>query len=155
MTTIKRTKPIGRLSRLLLGLLLLGGAAPFLWRGSFSLVLESLGVVAGLLVFYVLVHLLIARYFPEINPWMGAVIANLPAGLVFVLGPPGGWIFGQGEGFLGAAVYVGSSLLIASLQADPGCEVMSLPALIFGKHTNLACLLFSPIDDLERRVREE
>jgi hypothetical protein len=108
-----------------------------------------------LLIFYLLVHLLIARYFPTINPWVGAIIANVPAGLVFVLGLPGGWIFGRGEGFLGSALYVGVSLLLAALRADPGCEVMTLPAVVFRKHTNLACLLFSPIDAIERRLRNE
>ena len=37
----------------------------------------------------------------------------------------------------------------------PGCEVMTLPALIFGKRTNLACAIFTPIDEIENKLFNE
>lgn len=155
MTTTQRTKVFGRSSRLLIGLILLGVAIPFLIQRSFSLFLPSLGVAGGLFIFYLLVHLVVVRFFPTPSQWVGLAIANVPAGLVFLLGLPGGWILGQGEGFLGAALYVGVSLLFATLRADPGCEVMTLPALIFGKHANLACAVFTPIDIIEKKLHGE
>jgi len=33
--------------------------------------------------------------------------------------------------------------------------VMAIPGLLFGKHTQLACLIFSPLDRLERKLRGE
>jgi hypothetical protein len=47
------------------------------------------------------------------------------------------------------------SLVIAVLRGDAGCEVMSLPALLFGRGTSLPSILFSPIDWLERRIAGE
>lgn len=62
-------------------------------------------------------------------------------------------IFGRGEGFIGAAAYVGLSLLPAAWRADPGCEVMTLPAVLLGRHNTLPCILFTPLDALERNLR--
>ena len=36
--------------------------------------------------------------------------------------------------------------------ADKGCEVMSIPGLIFNRRTHLACFFFSPIDWLEKKI---
>ena len=41
------------------------------------------------------------------------------------------------------------------VRAAPGCEVMAIPGLLFGKHTELACLIFSPLDRLERKLRSK
>lgn len=116
MTTIEKPKPVGRLSRLLEGISLLGSSLLSLRKGAFTLFLVSLGVAAGLLVFYLLAHLLVVKFFPTINLWVGAITANLPAEFVFLIGSPRGVIFGQGEGFLGAALYVGVSC------CSPHCE---------------------------------
>jgi hypothetical protein len=47
--------------------------------------------------------------------------------------------------------FLGISLVVAGLRAAPGCEVMAIPGLLFGKHTEPACLIFSPLDRLERK----
>jgi len=41
------------------------------------------------------------------------------------------------------------------MRADPGCEVMAIASLLFRKHTELACLIFSPLDTLERKLRSK
>ena len=35
-------------------------------------------------------------------------------------------------------------LIVAGVRAALACELMAIPGLLFGKHTELACLLFSP-----------
>jgi predicted permease len=106
----------------------------------------------GLLVFYLLVHWAVVRLAPGLPKWLGAIVANGPAGAVFFLGLPGGLIFGKGEGAEAVLLYVGVSLVVMALRAEAGCEVMTLPNMIFGRSTQLPCLLFSPIDALERRM---
>jgi hypothetical protein len=49
-------------------------------------------------------------------------------------------------------LYIGASLIVMAARGDPGCEVMTLPNVILGKETELPCLLFSPIDALEKKV---
>jgi hypothetical protein len=46
-------------------------------------------------------------------------------------------------------------LVVAGVRAAPGCEVMAIPNLLFRKHTELACLFFSPLDNLERKLRNK
>ena len=71
------------------------------------------------------------------------------------MSPPGISILGRGQGELAAVTFLGISLVVAGLRAAPGCEVMAIPGLLFGKHTELACLIFSPLDRLERKLRSE
>jgi len=145
-------KAIGRISRLILAAAMLIFIIRAFGRASAVVILGSIATGLGLLIFFTLIHWLITRYWGTINPWLGTLIANGPGVLVFVLGMPGGLIFGRGEGVLAVLLYVGVSLVVAAFRADPGCEVMSLPALIFRRHTQLPCILFSPIDALERKL---
>ncbi|MEO8950550.1 MAG: DUF6410 domain-containing protein [Chthoniobacterales bacterium] len=50
-------------------------------------------------------------------------------------------------------VFVGSSMLLAALFRYGGCEVMAIPNLILRRDYIVFCLLFSPIDRLERRFK--
>src|SRR6266571_468540 len=68
---------------------------------------------------------------------------------------PGAPLLGRGEGQLAAGTFLGASLIVAGMRADPGCEVMAIPGALFGKHTELACLVFSPLDWLERKWRSK
>jgi hypothetical protein len=80
----------------------------------------------------------------------------LAAGLlvaVYVAGASRLPILGGGKGQLAAVTFLGISLVVAGVRAAPGCEVMAIPGLLFGKHTELACLIFSPLDSFERKLR--
>ena len=149
---IQRAKPIGRVLRLLTGVILLFSVVQVVRRASLDYTLASSGVVVALVLFYMLVHFLISKYLPHINRWLGALVAVMPVALVFILGQGGGYLFGQGEGATGALAFVGISLLIDVIRADAGCEVMALPGLLFNKRTHLACLAFTPIDWLEEKI---
>ena len=102
----------------------------------------------GLVLLYLLLHFVIVKFTPKINPVVGAILAFGPFLAVFFLG------YG-GPAATGALTFLAASLLLAAIRADPGCEVMSLPAVFSGKHTHLACLLFSPIDWCERKLDAE
>lgn len=150
--TLKLARPVGRILRFALGLLLITASLPYLLSAEPALLLATLLVVLLLVAFYSLVHFLASQYIPHINPWLGAVLANSPAIAIYIIGGGGGPIFGAGEGRLAALIFVGLSLVIAFLRADAGCEVMSIPGLLFGRRTRLACILFSPIDWLEEKL---
>jgi len=151
LTTIGR---LGRGLRVVLGALLIADIAEFYLGGRPGFILASVGITVALAVVYALVHVLLAgAHLPHLLGWMGAVLAFAPLILLYGLGAgDGGLIFGAGEGRLGVLTYLGVSLLLAGLRGDPGCEVMTVPALLFRKRTPLPCLFFSPIDWLERKA---
>ncbi len=149
-----RPRAAGRVLRLLVGAAFLG-AALILPRWTLPYALRVGGVFVALLVFYVLLGWRLSRGVVRVSPWWGGLLSNGVVGAVMLAGVPHGLIFGRGEGFIGAAAYVGLSLLLAAWRADAGCEVMTLPAVLLGKHNPLPCILFTPIDALERRSRGE
>ena len=140
-----RARPVGRMVRLLMGGLLtihvpvshLIGAPP-------SLAVQVAGVVFGLFVFYALVHVLISRFAPTINPWLGAFLAVTPVLLVFLMG---GLPVRHG-----VVLFIGISLLFTGIRGDGGCEVMTLPGMMLGKRTHLVCIVLSPLDWVEEKL---
>jgi hypothetical protein len=147
--------PIGRLVRIVIGVLVLGSITGFYLNGSGQFVLRSAAVGAGLIVIYVLLHRLVATRPGSVAWWLGSVVALIPLVLVYVLGISGGPIFGAGEGQLGALTFLGVSLVLAGLRGDSGCEVMAVPNALSGRDSHLACLVFSPIDRFEQRKSDE
>lgn len=142
----------GRLLRLALGALLLASIAGFYLRGSASFALSAAGVVVGLALLGLLTHRLLVRAAGRTGAWTRSCVALAPLVLVYLLGIGGGPIFGRGEGQLGALTFLGLSLVAAALTADPGCELLALPNLLSRRPVRAACLLFSPLDALERRL---
>jgi len=140
-TQARPALPLGRLIRLLMGVALLAVVGQYLpsmaahhWR-------VFLTALIAITVFYFAMHFTIQYYFPNINRWFGAVLANVPAGFL---------IFANlGAISLAALAYVGISLLLDAVRADAGCEVMALPGLVTKKRTHLVCLALSPIDAAE------
>jgi hypothetical protein len=128
-------------------------ALPVYFKAGWAYNLRSLGIVLALVVFYTGLHFVVSRYSPMLNRWLGAVLAVTPVFLVWYFGQGGGPLLGQGEGGTAAITYVGVSLLIDSIRADAGCEVMAVPGLILGDRTHLVCIVFSPVDALEESWR--
>jgi hypothetical protein len=52
-----------------------------------------------------------------------------------------------------ALVFYGASMLLAALRGYSGCEVTAISNWILGRDDQVGCLVFSPVDDLERRLR--
>ncbi len=149
---VKKTRPVGRSLRLVVGAVLIWIAVPVYFRAGWTYNVASLGVVVALTAFYAFMHFLISRYLPNVNRWLGAALAVTPVFLVWLLGQGGGPIFDQGEGGTAAITFIGLSLLIDFVRADAGCEVMAFPGLLFGDRTHLACIALSPIDALEEKL---
>jgi hypothetical protein len=145
--------PVGRILRVAIGVLVLGSIAGFYRNGSAEFMLRSAAVGVVLVVVYILLRRLVGNHSAVVGSWLGAILALVPLVLVYALGADGGPIFGAGEGQLGGLTFLGVSLVLAGLRADSGCEVMALPNALSRKRSHLACLVFSPIDRLERRWR--
>ena len=145
--------PVGRALRVLLGLVLMVYVTPVYFRVSIRVSVGSLLVMLGLIGVYSLIHIAVSRTIIAVAPWLGAVVANGLLAAVYIAGAFDSPIVGHGKGQLAAITFLGISLIVAGVRAAPGCEVMAIPGLLFGKHTKLACLIFSPLDRLERKLR--
>jgi hypothetical protein len=53
----------------------------------------------------------------------------------------------------GAALFYATTLLVAALRAQPGCEFTVLPNSLLGRDDQVGCPIFSPIDEAEARLR--
>lgn len=145
--TIEKAGPFGRLLRFLFGAWVLFIVVPYYFIVPSDVVIQTLLLLLGLLIFYAVLDLAINNLFPAINPILGAILANTPILLM--------WLLGRGAIQLSALSFLGVSLLLTSLRADKGCEVMSIPGFIFNRHTHLACFFFSPVDWLEGKVAKK
>ena len=152
---MEKAKPVGRTLRLLIGLAMIFYVVSIYVKGGLNFNLASLEIVVGLILFYIVVHYLVSRYFSNINRWIGALVALIPVMLVFVFGMPHNLIFGRGEGALGAMTFVGVSLIIDFIRNDSGCEVMAIPGLLAKNRTHLACVTLTPIDILETKLTKK
>lgn len=141
---LPRALPIGRILRLLLGGFMVLSVIPFFLGAGRRSVLEAVGTAIGLVLFYSLLHIAVSSFLPRFDRRLGAVLAVAPVLAVFLLG--------GAPGQVGSVSFVGVSLLLAGIRADAGCEVMSVPGIVFGRRTRLVCLLFSPIDWVEERL---
>ncbi len=135
---------IGRTLRLMLGMLLGWMTFTVMRTEDAAFTVRILAVFAGVTAFYAIVHLLIRRYGAGLNRWLGAALALLPVALLFALG--------GAVGRVASVAYLGLSLLLQAIRGDGGCEVMAIPALLFGRRTHLVCILFSPIDWVEKHL---
>jgi len=117
--------------------------------------LRVLLLMFGLLGAYSLIHILISRRIISFGPCVGAIVAVGLLVLLCAVSWPGISILGRGQGELAAVTFLGISLVVPGLRAAPGCEVMAIPGLLFGKHTELGCIIFSPLDKLERKLRSK
>lgn len=143
--THNRTRIIGRIFRFCLGVFFVSEVLPVYQDVTTEGALIRLSWALGLVLFYFLLHIIIVKYALKVNSVLGAILAFTPFLSVFFIG------YG-GPAATGALTFLAVSLILAAVRADSGCEVMSIPAVLTGKHTHLACLLFSPIDWCERKM---
>ena len=146
---------MGRALRILLGLVLMVYVAPVYFRVPVRVAAGSFLLMLGLIGVYSLIHIVVSRRIIAFGPCLGAAVAAGLLVTLYVAGASGLPILGHGKGQLAAATFLGISLVVAGLRAAPGCEVMAIPGLLFGKHTELTCLIFSPLDRLERKLRSK
>ncbi len=136
---------VGRSLRLIVGVLLLVWMSRQLVAASGSAWLIVGALVLTLTFLYGGVHAALSRTSGSINRWLGALLALGPAVLV--------WVLAGVHGAVAVILFIGISLIVAAIRADPGCEVMAIPGAVSGRRTHLVCLVFSPVDWLEARLR--
>jgi len=143
----RRARPIGRVLRFLMAGFLIAMVAPHYLSASWQSNLKIVVAIGALLILYTALHLIISKYFPRLNRWLGALLAITPAVLCFLLG--------GGIGQMAAMTYIGGALFIDSINGDSGCEVMALPGIFSGERTHLVCILFTPFDWIEEKFAFE
>ena len=149
----RRAPPAGRALRVLLGLVLMVYVTPVYFKVPVGVAVGSLLLMLGLIGAYSLIHIGVLRRI--VGPCVGAILAAGLLVALYVAGASRLPIVGGGKGQLAAVTFLGISLVVAGVRAAPGCEVMAIPGLLFGKHTELACPIFSPLDSLERKLRSK
>ena len=116
---------------------------------------ESLLLVLGLIGLYVLIHILVSRQISSFGPSLGAFVGSGVLVALYVAGASALPIVGHGEGQLAAVTFLSISSVLAGVRSTPGRELMAILDVVLGKHTQVACLIFSPLDGLERRLRSK
>jgi len=157
MNKQRTTSPgaIGRFFRTVVGIFLLVQVTFTYFRVNLGLIAYSIALALLLGLLYSFLHFLVLKYLSHISPWLGAILAIVPLFLMYALGSSQIPIFGMGRGQLAAALFLGVSLILAGWRGDSGCEVMSIPNSLFRDQTHLACLIFSPIDWVERKLQQK
>jgi hypothetical protein len=148
----RKAPPVGRVLRILLGLVLMVYVAPVYFQVPARVAVGSLLLVLGLIGVYSLIHIVVSRRIVAFGSCLGAVVAFGLLVTLYIAGASVLPILGHGKGQLAAATFLGISLVVAGVRAAPGCELMAIPDVLLGKHTELACLIFSPLDRLERKL---
>ncbi len=151
----RQAPPVGRVLRILLGIVLMVYVAPVYFQVPVRVTVGSLLLMLGLIGIYSLIHIVVSGRIVAFGPFLWAIVANGLLIALYVAGGSGLPILGHGKGQLAAVTFLGVSLVVAGVRAAPGCEVMAIPSLLFRKHTELACLIFSPLDTLERKLRRK
>ena len=147
--------PVGRALRILIGFMLMIYVAPVYFHVPARVTVGSLLLILGLIGIYCLLHITVSQRIVPFGPGLGAVGANGLLVALYFIGATGLPIIGHGVGELAAVTFLGISLVVAGVRAVPGCEVMAIPDLFFRKNSELACLIFSPLDKLERKLRSK
>ena len=151
----RQAPPIGRALRVLLGLVLILYTVPVYFRVPVPIAIRELLLMLGLAGIYSLIHIVVLRRIVAIGPGLGSVAVHGFLVALYIAGGSRLPIVGGGEGQLAAVTFLGISLVVAGMRAVPGCELMAIPCVLFGKDTELACLIFSPLDRLERKLRSK
>jgi hypothetical protein len=145
--------PVARVLRILLGLVLIVYTAPVYFRVPRRIAVGAWLLVFGLIGVYSLIHIVVSRRMIAFGPCFGAIVAMGLLVALYFAGASELPILGRGKGQLAAATFLGVSLVVAGMRAAPGCELMAIPGVLCGKHTELGCIIFSPLDRLERKLR--
>ena len=147
---------MGRALRVLLGLVLIAYVTPVYFRVPTRVAVGSLLLILGLISVYSLINIVAARRtIIAFSPRLATVAAHGLLVALYVAGASKLPILGHGTGELAAVTFLAISLVVAGVRAVPGCELMAIPDVFFRKDTELSCLIFSPLDSLERKLRSK
>jgi hypothetical protein len=136
--------PAGTAARVVVGLALVG-LALFWWEPSWLDAALGLIVMPGLVM---LALALRARRSPRPLRATGPPGHTLNAVIFVPL-----FVFPATAG--GAALFYGASMLVSSARRSGGCEVTAVPNALLGRHDEVGCMLFAPLDLAESRLRDD
>jgi hypothetical protein len=51
-----------------------------------------------------------------------------------------------------AALFFGTSMLLAAVRGYSGCEVLAISNTMLSRNDQVGCLIFSPVDEIEARI---
>jgi hypothetical protein len=144
--TLRRIGPIGTASRALAGLALLYLAVSDGGRLSWDLRWYEVALGVGVLPAAMVGIGLAARRLADgpvrfTGPFSIAVNAALGVALLANEVTAGG-----------AALFVGTTLIVAAWRAQPGCELTVLSNSILRRDDQIGCFVFTPIDEVEARL---
>ncbi|MGH8311729.1 MAG: hypothetical protein ACRESI_07270 [Gammaproteobacteria bacterium] len=143
LQVVRKTPPVSRALRLLIGSWLLFEVAVNIHRPDWKAVLIVSCTFIAVFFYYALLHLLIGQ---SMRKWAVMKVVTLLPAVVFFFSVLGTDIP------LGILAFFGVSLVVQALRGDRGCEVMTLPNLVFRRRANFPCLLFSPLDRFEESI---
>jgi hypothetical protein len=149
----ERALPVGRLLRLFLGVILIAALIPIYGRLQAPFLFRTALLIVAMLVVYSVIYAFAMRRVLGFNSWFGTVVTLALLIAIYLVGGPGGLLFGKGEGRLAIGTFLGISLLLAGMRGDAECELMSIPSALFKNRCHLPCVLFSPVDRLEQKLR--
>jgi hypothetical protein len=145
-TKLRRIGPIGTLSRGLAGLWLLylavSDGSRLTWDLRWYEVALGLGVLPAVMLGIGLAARLAGGPVRFTGPLSLAVNAALGVALFATEYTAGG-----------AALFVGTTLLVAAWRAQPGCELTVLSNTILRRDDQIGCFVFTPIDVAEAQLR--
>jgi hypothetical protein len=148
-----RALPVGRLLRLLFGVIIIADLIPIYGRLPAPFLLRTALLIVAILVVYSVIYALALLDIVGLNSWLGTAVTLALLIAVYLVGAPGGLLLGKGEGRLAVGTFLGISLLLAGMRGDAGCELMSIPSALFKNRCHLPCVLFSPLDRIEQKLR--
>jgi hypothetical protein len=145
-TTMRRIGPIGTASRVLAGLALLylavSDGARLSWELRWYEVALGLGAFPAVMVG---IGLAARRFTGRPVRFIGPIAIAVNAALGVAL-------FANEYTAGGAALFVGTTLLVAAWRAQPGCELTVISNSILRRDDQIGCLVFTPIDEAEARL---
>jgi len=124
--------------------LLMDAAGPLSWRALGLVAIAFALAAAG---YTALVAVLGERVLVRVDPWLGAIVLYAPLAVILTLPFVPGWAA------LGAALYIGVSLVVEAAIGYGGCEIAGIPTLVLRQRYTIYCLLNSA-DLTERALRD-
>jgi hypothetical protein len=145
-TTLRRIGLVGTASRVLVGLALLyfalSDGGRLTWDVRWYEVALGLGVLPAVML---VIGLAAGRFARRSVRFTGPLVLAINAALGVAL-------LANQYTAGGAALFVGTTLLVAAWRAQPGCELTVLSNSILRRDDEIGCFVFTPIDELERRM---
>jgi hypothetical protein len=143
--------PIGTAARVVVGLLMAGSVAIGHWSSGFHLDSWLLGLV-GFPAALLALQWARARRDPSrlIATGILAQVANVIVLVALYLTPEYAPALSATSD--AALLFYGGSMLLAAVRGYAGCEVLAVSNWLLRRDDQVGCLVFSPLDQLERRL---